>query len=142
MNRWRPGGPTVGLPARQGSDSRPPPPAEDQREHEQDHEDEQQGLGDPGEGATEPHEAEDAGGQGEDREDDGPVEYGMAFPFSNRNGAHHERGPRPPHRDEREVERRGMFSKRSSEWSVKSRSSLTWIDTPKTVEEEHGGPCY
>jgi hypothetical protein len=66
----------------------------------------------------------------------------MAFPFSNRNGAHHERGPRPPHRDEREVERRGMFSKRSSEWSVKSRSSLTWIDTPKTVEEEHGGPWY
>ena len=27
---------------------------------------------------------------------------------------------------------RGMFSKRSSEWSVKSRSSLTWIDTLKT----------
>ena len=25
-----------------------------------------------------------------------------------------------------------MFSKRSSEWSVKSRSSLTWIDTLKT----------
>ena len=37
---------------------------------------------------------------------------------------------------------RGMFSKRSSEWSVKSRSSLTWIDAPKTVEEEHGGPWY
>ena len=35
-----------------------------------------------------------------------------------------------------------MVSKRSSEWSVKSRSSLTWIDTPKTVEEEHGGPWY
>ena len=33
-----------------------------------------------------------------------------------------------------------MFSKRSSEWSVKSRSSLTWIDTLKTVEEEHRGP--
>jgi len=30
-----------------------------------------------------------------------------------------------------------MFSKRSSEWSVKSRSSLTWIDAPKTVEAEH-----
>src|SRR5512135_303879 len=37
---------------------------------------------------------------------------------------------------------RGMVSKRSSEWSVKSRSSLTWIDAPKTVEAEHGGPWY
>ena len=35
-----------------------------------------------------------------------------------------------------------MVSKRSSEWSVKSRYSLTWIDTPKTVKEEHGGPWY
>ena len=37
---------------------------------------------------------------------------------------------------------RGMFSKRSSEWSVKSRSSLTWIVAPKTVEAVHGGPWY
>ena len=35
-----------------------------------------------------------------------------------------------------------MASKRSSEGSVKSRSSLPRIDTPKTVEEEHGGPWY
>ena len=35
-----------------------------------------------------------------------------------------------------------MFSKRSSEWSVKSWSSLTGIDTPKTVEDEHRGPWY
>src|SRR5512142_2427136 len=66
------------VPTLRGSDSRPPPPAEDQREHEQDQEDEQQDLGDQGESAAEPHEAEDAGGQGEDREDDGPVEHGTA----------------------------------------------------------------
>jgi hypothetical protein len=37
---------------------------------------------------------------------------------------------------------KGMVSKRSSEGSVKSRSSLTRIDTPKTVEAEHGSPWY
>ncbi len=33
-----------------------------------------------------------------------------------------------------------MLSKRSSEWSVTSRSSLPWITLPRTVEQEHGGP--
>ena len=61
--------------------SRRSPPAEDQREHEQDHENEQQGLGYSGESAAERHEAEDAGKQGEDREDDRVVQHGL-LPFS------------------------------------------------------------
>ena len=49
-------------------ESQPPSAAEDQREHEQDHEDEQQDFGEEGEIAGEAAEAEDAGGQGENRE--------------------------------------------------------------------------
>ena len=53
-----------------GSENRPSPAADDQRDHEPDQEDEQQGFGDPGQSAADDREPEEAGLQGEKREGD------------------------------------------------------------------------
>ena len=57
-----------------GSEIPPSPSAQDQRDHQHENEDEQQDLGDPDERTAEHHEAEDAGKQGEYREDNSVVQ--------------------------------------------------------------------